>query len=724
MYHILFSAAAIVQFILIIAIVSKNFTGSRVFKALIIFVLYLSGNTISGMIGYYAKNMTVDRYYLLGGQAVCIILEIFLLLRSQKAKKIRIGCENKTQEIIWLVFFGLLFFMLLCSTQFTFMPVWGNVDEAVHIEVSAQFRNILDGGANPFYRMLGGIDFSLSRYSYLWAYHYNCAAISKVFHLDVLYINHIMKCLSLSLFISAPILWIKTSKKGIAFVSIGYAGLMLLFAGNWYLFFQNGYTAQIFSLAIAHIFISIYVSAAAEENKMIRRIVLPVMMLFCLISYMLTGAVLLVFTLIVSLYKKDIKGFLFSFLYCAFIIPLPPIWNQILFFLFRQGSADEALTAGSALTESPSFLWIVIGILMVIALICRRKSQNAKWMFYFACWYLLFFAVYFLGDSIGYVMYKIMITMFPMLILWLCYECFEAASFVKSNALVKNAGFILLLAGSMFFLVKTGIASVSGEMIKKTVYGKPQITKDEYACMKTISQYEAYDGVEYIGMNGPSARVGFVYLRKIPFSWTGNGTGWSFKANFYLADILDGVRERILSGEPASCIYVLINEDRTEDMNGLDSFSSLVSENTEVYRSGNCAVRKLSFKDSITVESLSYEDILVNKDFTAGKIPFYDECALVGELDQKETLRVPFEKERTVNILEVKGRSIHDSEFILRLLDGNDVVWEGDVSGFEKQKIIQFDEGIACDSYEISVTGKNFSDSIIIKEVNFYEISE
>ena len=726
MYSILFSTSAVVQLILIILIINKNLTGSIVFRVLTGLMIYLSGNTLSGMFGYYVSGMQVNRWFLLGAQLLLIVVYSAILLKSEgAASKVHVAYENHVQEFIWLITFGALFIALLCSTQFSLMPVWGNVDEAVHIEVSAQFRNILDGGTNSFYRMLADIHQGLNRYSYMWAYHYNCAVISKVLHMDVLHINHIIKCLSLSLFITVPILWLRPMNKKNILVSLSYMVFMVLFADNWYVFFEAGYTAQIFSLAIAHTIIAYYIKIYEEKNMVLRYIFLPTLTLFCIESYPLTGAVLLVFIVICLLYAKDIKGLIIQLLCCLFIIPLPPIWNQLMYFLFGRGSADEALTAASALTDKPSVFWILFGIIEIGILLYKYKTPNAKWMLYVACWFAAFFGMYFIGDSIGYVMYKIMVSMFPLLIFWMCYIGIETAFYLKCSENLKMGMGIVSVLCCMGILCLLNIASFSTQSIKSILVAQPQITRDEYACLKVISNYDtsSYDGVEYIGMNGPTIRVGFVFLRQIPFSWVNSGTGWSFKSNFYTEDILDGLKERVFATEdiPRN-IYVVINEEKAENLEAWEEYSSVLSENTEIYRSGNCSVRRLSFRENLRIESLSYQDLLENRDFVMANIPNYDECALVNELDVQKTYNFSFDHEMELGLIDIKGRSIHGSEFILRLLNEGKTVLECNLSGFEKRKMLQLDEKIICDSCEISVTGKAFSDSIILKEVNFYEV--
>lgn len=720
MYDMIFCLLAVIHLFLIAGIVKRTFK-NIVLRIISILLMYFSVNTLSGLLGFYMHRESIDRWYLLAGQVVFVVLEYVLYKLCWMQQSCVQETFDKMQLQIWSVCFLGLMVLLLFSTGGVFMPAWGNADEAVHFEMSVQFRNILDGGNQPLYQNLSDIMLAINRYSYLWAYHYNCAVISKVLHCDVLYINHIMKCLSLSAFVTIPMMWIQTRKKNTKWIMACYMGCMVLFAGNWYVFLRLGYSAQLFSLAVCHAVI-LLVICQRDEHRIFHDVMLPVYLLFCLLSYMLTGAMLLLLLFLYAVVRHRFKTAGILLATCLYMVPIPPILNQIKIFIYHNGTSDEALTAGSSLKSAPSVVWIVIVVFFGLSVIWMWKHtirKNLIWISFGALELLAFTGLYLFYDNDGYIIYKIMISIFPVLILSVC--CFTAGvipEIFEKNILRYSLCIVSLLAAGAV-LVHEDIAKISLESIKRIYCTEPQITVDEYQCLqKIVRMNTGYDGVEYIGMNGPSAMTGYVFTGKWPFSAYGSSSKWRFKGNFYIKDIFKSMIERSLNGDSSVReIYVLINEEKTEDLENLDRYQAFLKENKEIYRMGHCAVRKLVFYD-MDFERMMYGEFINKSEYIEKDVPSYGTVALVKELQKNIKYRYKLSDRKEIFSILVTGRSIHESYFTLRLYNGTSLVFEKDLSGFEKDFLIDLKNPVSCDACEIETVGKNFSDSIIIKSVD------
>ncbi len=712
MYDRIFFLVAVVHIVLIACIVKQIFK-NQILRWSAFALLYFSANTLSGLFGFYIGRGSTDRWYLLIGQVVYAVAELILLLKKKSNSHNDDENFDKTQIKIWAVCFMGLFTLLLFSTGTDFMPAWGNVDDAVHFEMCAQFRNIIDGGSDPLYQNLGDIRVGIDRYSYIWGFHYNCAVISKILHCDVLHIMHFMKCFSLTAFVTVPMLWIQTFKKNIVWIQICYAGIMFLFAGNWYMFFHKGFSAQLFSLAVCNVIV-LFTRCKTKDNDVVHYVIIPVFTLLCLLSYILTGAFLLMLMCLYYLAGQRVKNTFGLLLACLYMIPVPPIWNQIKVFLFRNGIADEALTAGSSLKSPPSVVWVFISIILFLNLLAmwiKGIRKNMVWLSLESIELLTFIGLYFFYDNDGYIIYKVMISVFPILILSVC--------FFSIDLLNRFTGSIMILV-VMAVLVCTDMAQLSVDSIKRIYKTEPFITLDEYRCLQKINSINtAYDGIEYIGMNGPSASLGSVLLRKQPFSAYESGNSWKFRSNFCIRDTFKSVIERSLQGGKSGYkIYVLINEENAEDLKMMENFQDFLKENTEIFRTGSCSVRKFVFCD-MDFDRINYSEFIQNAAYMEADVPAYGTVALVKELQKKNRFYYKLSAVKEVFFISVAGRSIHESNFILRLYNNDNLVYEKDLSGFEKNCFINFDNSVRCDMCEIETEGKNFSDSVIIKNIDF-----
>lgn len=193
---------------------------------------------------------------------------------------------------------------------------------------------------------------------------------------------------------------------------------------------------------------------------------------------------------------------------------------------------------------------------------------------------------------------------------------------------------------------------------------------------------------------------------------------WRFKGNFYIKDIFKSMIERSLNGDSSVReIYVLINEEKTEDLENLDRYQAFLKENKEIYRMGHCAVRKLVFYE-MDFERMMYDEFINKSEYIEKDVPSYGTVALVKELQKNIKYRYKLSDKKEVFSILVTGRSIHESYFTLRLYNGTSLVFEKELSGFEKDFLIDLKNPVSCDACEIETVGKNFSDSIIIKSVD------
>lgn len=150
MYDMIFCLLAVIHLFLIAGIVKRTFK-NIVLRIISILLMYFSVNTLSGLLGFYMHRESIDRWYLLAGQVVFVVLEYVLYKLCWMQQSCVQETFDKMQLQIWSVCFLGLMVLLLFSTGGVFMPAWGNADEAVHFEMSVQFRNILDGGNQPLY---------------------------------------------------------------------------------------------------------------------------------------------------------------------------------------------------------------------------------------------------------------------------------------------------------------------------------------------------------------------------------------------------------------------------------------------------------------------------------------------------------------------------------------------------------------------------------------------
>ena len=479
---------------------------------------------------------------------------------------------------------SVILFLLLFFSSGPYMPIWGNVDEAAHVEMCHMmheriFFSIENANISSRFMYSGTvIPFDSVRCSYIFGYHYVVALMAKITGIEIIYITKFQRCFLLSLFVSLPLLLIKSEKKN-GVPHILYCFVLYFTFSLWYALISYGFSAQLYSLVLMTIYIVIDEKLSIQTyNPYLEFFFKPLLLFAVFNAYILTGILLLIYVLIQYIALKKYRRLLVSFLYCAYMLYMPPIRNQLIYFILGEGEIDEAIIAGCSWgAPSKAFIGICLGLL-IYDIYQFSKNKSLPDMGTVAVVAIL--GIYFFYDSDGYVMFKTIVTSIPILTLKyinitssasnviLCrYEKYTFRRFMPYVLLALWTVLAIPAAQKICKYEDYSFLTSNGSRLSNA---ECSISNDFYNVIKYKSKYldDQTSGYEYINFNGPELTYGYISNRK----WTnsrivtsGSSARFASKGAANYDRAAQGILEQIKNNADLRQLYFIINHDSDSD---------------------------------------------------------------------------------------------------------------------------------------------------------------
>lgn len=588
-------------------IIKKRLLKSR-FIALIVTLLVWCGlNSFAGNIAFYIFGKNFNFQQLLFVYSIEVIGLTFIAFKYWKVNCVNwvyFNIEKYTKITFSIVLCGLFVFIYFNTSEL--LPYWGNVDEAVHFEMSnAMLQKLFFSLThnNTLTEMYIGSDYIYwdIRYTYIFGYHFISSVLSKITNIDIIYITHFMRSLMISLFVAVPLLLMRGRYKWI--ITITYLWLMF---SSVYLWFGKiivlGYSAQVYSISLAFLVVAILESEVRKDKKEQNKVwswgIVPFLCLLIFNGYMLTGAIIILYGILRGILNKNYIQSIFILATTLFEVIHPYVFKQIIGTIKGNEKIDEAISVSNSLQHPIS---IIISILCVIAILYFifnfiSKQKNLKYTGTFmAVMSVVYLCIYYLYDNMGYIMHKTWIMFVPILMISIplmmksIIEYIPTRHFVIKGIIILISCIIFVLFMAEHKLIHTNIKSEVEEITKARVV----LTRDEYICIKYLSsQMNDDSNIEYLGLNGPSIAYTRVLSKKFPYSniLFDSKSDFMFRNDGSFKTFFEAVDKYISLGEFTGEIILLIDHSNITDSEIFDSNNDYFMNVESIFSSGSCEI--------------------------------------------------------------------------------------------------------------------------------------
>lgn len=708
-------------------LIHNKYSFGKIISTLISIMLLLNLNSIVGITSYYIKG---EDFNIIHINIIFMIynLLLYILLRKNKFFNSRINSVNKVtkSEKYFLIIFSCIFAILFLSTQCSFMPIWGNVDEANHyyfintfhqrLFINSKFNDIFVA-LNPKNSQLYAME--IFRYSYLFGYHFICAIISKITFIDTIYILHFSLCIIMASYLAAPILLCGNRKK----IIILYIILLVLGSDKWYSMIATGYDAQLYAIMLCMVLLVFIaeVLRLEEENKFVWYFIIPINVLGVLNAYSLVGGILISWLILILIIKRKFKALGINIIYLLFLIPIPAISNQIKNLFFSENVVlDEALTV--KYNEVPIII-IIISIYIIFAItnyIIRNKiKDNYKECFYLVTMVWIIITYFILGKD-NYTSYKTYIMSFPIILL----ACIESSYLYITNKRFRQEGIFILVS---IVLVLTNILSLNITNLKNIVNAKPMIEKGEYSCIKyLINNYEDDTNVEYINTDGPTNFLMYSLVRKysITSQIEEESRNMFFKDTRNYSDLYNYISDDIkgFELENGKVFLTLSNKNNKRNYISNKKYEYLIENNEVLYSKDDWQVKKYTLNTNIDQQNIGLQewDNITDSEKTAIEdIHMYEKC-LVSKAGNQEIILDKYINSITdKNIyMKIDGRCINGADVKIQLLNYDNIVAEEDLPEFQHVYNLEFKDISNINRIKVIFNPKDIYDSVLIQKIS------
>ena len=654
--------------------------------------------------------------------------------------------DNRTNFYFFISVSAVLFLLLFFSSG-PYMPIWGNVDEAAHVEMCHMmheriFFSIENANISSRFMYSGTVvPFDNVRNSYIFGYHYIVALMAKITGIELIYITKFQRCLLLSLFVSLPLLLIKSNKKSVL-PHILYCFVIYFTFSLWYALISYGFSAQLYSLVLMTIYIVIDEKTSTQTNNPYLEFLFKPLILFAAFNaYILTGILLLAYVSIRFIALKKYRRLLVSFLYCAYMLYMPPIRNQLIYFIFGEGQIDEAIIAGCSWgAPSKAFIGICLG-LFIYDIYQFLKNKSLPDMGTIAVVAIL--GIYFFYDSDGYIMFKTIVTSIPILALKyinitssvsniiLCgYEESTFRRFMPNFLLVLWTVLAIPAAQKICKYEDYSFLTSNGSRLSNA---ECSISHDFYSAIKYKSKYldDQTSGYEYINFSGPELTHGYISNGK----WfnsrivtIGSSARFAQKKAANYDRAAQGILEQIKNNADLKRLYFIINHDSNSDNSVqatdfneefCEKYPEFIESTAFVNKIGDIEIYECLIKDNLICSRVSSDEIARN---SGGKIYInaaarYSNAAMPASADEiiyEQKLDRAYQNASVY----ISGRSIHDSKIALRLYYKDCFLTEQPVEHFQGQIKISVDDIFTFDRMELVLKRGKISDAITLHNIS------
>ena len=711
MYSILSFIVFLFSILFAVLFSGKMFEADRIWKIFITVLVFFSINTFSCIIGFYLSGNQMNRWVILGTCFAVLAVLMFILNRYRFSP---IVINKHPNLYISFSVFLIFFFLLLISTNMEFLPVWGNVDEVHHFQMSVLMYNALSI-ENPLpYKGLEPLRDKFEIFSYLWGYHYNCALIAYIFHIDILHVAHILRSLSEAVVVAMPLLMIKNKSR---WTIILYILLACFNYNSWYGFLNSGYSPNLFSMMICWIIICILCNTKNDViNSLEARMILPLAVIMGLASYLTTGIFLLLFIIYYYYCKNSLKRAGWILMWCILLIPQPAIWRQVELAFSGTGEINPAIADNVWMSEKPPVLWLLIATVVIILFLYQwlADRRQVKWEFlFFSVSVFVVFLYFFCGRS--YIMYKVLIVNAILFVIYLCDYIVKAGE--KIGNLWRRRIAICILSVCMVFLLHKGhIFNIVFPPFPLNEV-RLEITKEGMDCLDYILNLDLEENcmVEYLGTDGTGAMFGNVILNKVPYSYEKVGGGsfhvkGTYTARKYVEAVLKGKCKE-------EKIIVWLDNDGLPDRNILECYAFLFHDVKELYKSGDCEVWEYNVDNEWKIWEYDIKYLKQSEGVECRNIHRYGESVVMAEKGKQTTIRFKVDDNKDIYFIDIGGRALNDSELIVRGVKEGKVVYEEKLEEFEGSCLHMLSGKVACDEIQLLATSIPFSDSVIINNI-------
>ena len=681
-------------------LVNRNYKAHWLWKLSIGILILLSINTLSSLFGFYLCGNNVNRIgfvianvlFLLGGG---------LVLKLQKENKTIIEKNN----IFWAASLCMIiFFALFLSTGEELLPIWGNVDDVVHFEIVASFYNNLNLESPLPYLGLEPLEMRISEFSYVWAYHYNCAFISYILNIDIFYVMHFFRCFYVAVISACPFLLLQEKSLLAKIV----CGLLCIFSWeNWYVLLNSGYSPNLFALFFCFFLVGILKNI---ENYRIPdtdlKLLLPLAGLVALVGYLPVGVFFLVFLIFYYLQQKRRSDIFRLFAAVIFFLPQPVIWNQLVAVFQTGATSVVALHDNKWLKDTPSILWAGLTFLIVGIALYKKRFWDS-WLIMI----LLTICVCLIISPTSYMTFKFILQARLLLIPVIC-DIVVSVMRQPSKKYIKVIGFLCIFLPCVWIMNKTEILPISIKLFP-VINAKQQITAGQLNCLDYVNdKYGGEVKIEYLGWDGPTAFIGQKITGEVPYSYLPNDNGWRFRGGCSAQDYISSVLKKQLQNENNERTILLVNTENVRDFQILYEYPFL-------FKSLKSQIWELSINNGITIDYLSPNDFAKNEQCIKKQISGYGECIILAEKEKCTLLNVKLNEQCDIGYLVLKGRVINKSSFLIRFMKDGECVYEEEIPEFSGWYILDIGDILDCDELQIESTSRVYSDSVIIGELYY-----
>ena len=559
----------------------KVYSANWLWKASIVILTFLGINTLSSLLGFYMCGNKVDRFGFAAANVLLLLLGM-LILKRNGSRRIIIGGKS----IFWAVSVFLpLFFLLFFSTGKELLPIWGNVDDIVHFEIVSSFYNSLNVENPLAYLGINSFEQRIEEFSYIWGYHYNCAAVSYALHIDVWHVMHFFRCFYTAMTVACPLLIMKDKN---ILPRIACIVLLLFNWNSWYAFLNSGYSPNIFALFFCFLSMGILSNLKeGSDSELGIKVLLPLSGLTALIAYLPVGIFFILFIAGYYCYRGKRKDCFRLLVAGAVVLPQPAIWKQITGMLQVGETTVAALQDSNWMKTPPSVMWAVIALITVSLAIYKKRFWDL-WL----CLILTVISVCLAVSPTSYMLHKMLMQARLLLIPYLC-DIAAAAVDRLSKRRAKVAAFSALWIICVLLLNQVGVLKLERTMFPVTD-ARRQITAGELSCMEyVLKTLEDEDEVEYLGWDGPTAFIGEKILGKRPYVSKENSNSWRFRSNCSTQMLIDFIYERDMKIREGQKIILLVNTRKVEDLELLTEYSCLFQSAEKVYNKNESEVWEL-----------------------------------------------------------------------------------------------------------------------------------
>ena len=724
----------ILQTILIVSVVKvcALFVEGKFAISFITCIVWMSLNSFMGAIIYIIFGTGFNLMHILVALA---LYDTLLLAFDKKIKKmtwVKVKIFNdKKINIVFCVGTVLFFLVLIMSTNGTFMPIFGNVDEIVHYE----FINGLNQKmwfepqeVDVITRNMRLYDYCIAeRASYTFGYHYIIASLSKLTFIDSIYLIHIVKCLIMAIALNIFLLLLKNvSNKKRMFCIIIYYVFIIGSVKYWYLYFSSGFSAQLFS--IFYLFVS-YILIKEFNDTMKSNVFIQVIEALLIWStlnaYVLSGVILVSWYCLNNICKKRYRKLIGMGCAVGVFCLTPSIRNQILYFLFKIGNVDEAISASYAsekfITKAMLVVFVISIIIEIIDMIINKYIDVDISLVSAIAFVLL----YLFGDRTSYVFYKLFITIFIIVITNMLFKTIKVLEIIKKKKLQYVVSFLSGIA-LIFICFKTNIVLYDDSISNKLANADVMIEQELYQCTDAIEELlDDGNRLEYIGVNGVATwyhgRINLGELTLSTYAYGGNRIIFTSEGAANYSRTLKGLT-KIVETENVLGVVVVTNKSNKGMIN--KTFEKLVDERKTVYENDKYVVEKITFKDNYFISEITAEEIVEKYQDNCNviNVPNYGMSFLPSEVGYKNIIKLDV-SEDNIKGLDISGRCIHNSDFQINIIDSNDEIHVINLTQFENSIDVDLSE-YDVKEIELEVTAKNVASGIIISNILVYGYDE